>query len=107
MDVKVLANIVKEFEKIKDLDYKVDIKKLFNIGLSCFIVCDVMFDEEIVEMWDSLGFDFYYMEYKVENIFDWLILVVNFCFIECVVEGFKFDFEMVYIVYSYDDNFVE
>lgn len=106
-DVKALANTAKELEKIKDSDHKADIKKLSNIGLSRLTVRDAMPDEETVEMWDSLGSDLHYTEYKAENTLDRLTSAANPRFIERVVEGSKFDFEMVYTAYSYDDNFAE
>jgi CRISPR-associated protein Csm3 len=106
-DVKEQARGKREFEKKHNEEYKQTIRDLKDIGLSRLTVRDAMPDEETVEMWDSLGSDLHYTEYKAENTLDRLTSAANPRFIERVVEGSKFDFEMVYTAYSYDDNFAE
>lgn len=107
-DVKEQAKGKQPFNKEHKEDYKEKVKDLKYTGLSRLTVRDAMPDEETVDMWDSLGSDLHYTEYKAENTLDRLTSAANPRFIERVVEGSKFDFEMVYTAYSYeDDKYVE
>lgn len=80
--------------------------QLNNIGLMRLVVRDAMPDEETIEMWESLGSDAHFTEYKAENTLDRLTSAANPRFIERVVEGSKFDFEMVYSVFAIGDTYV-
>lgn len=80
--------------------------KLDNIGLTRLVVRDAMPDEETIEMWESLGSDAHFTEYKAENTIDRLTSAANPRFIERVVEGSKFEFEMVYSVFAIGDSYV-
>lgn len=79
---------------------------LDNIGLTRLVVRDAMPDEETIEMWESLGSDAHFTEYKAENTIDRLTSAANPRFIERVVEGSKFEFEMVYSVFAIGNSYV-
>lgn len=80
---------------------------LEKLGLSRLVVRDAHPDEKTIkEVWDALGSDAFYTEYKAENTIDRLTSAANPRFIERVVEGSKFDFEIVYSVFDLgEDNF--
>lgn len=99
-DIKQAANDEKELKKIKDEAFRDNVKRLKNIGLTRLIVRDALPDEETKKMWDNLGSDANYTEYKAENTIDRLTSAANPRFIERVVEGSKFNFEMVYTAYD-------
>lgn len=74
---------------------------LDKLGLTRLIVRDAHPDEETVNsIWEGLGSDAFYTEYKAENTIDRLTSAANPRFIERVVEGSKFEFEMVYSVFD-------
>ena len=105
-DVKETAADEKEIEKLKQgAAYKEQLKKLAHVGLSRLTVRDAMPDKETEDMWESLGSDLHYTEYKAENTLDRLTSAANPRFIERVVEGSKFDFEMVYTAYQYTEGY--
>ena len=103
-DVKEQASNEKELNKLKG-SYKGQVEALKNVGLSRLIVRDALPDEPTTEMWENLGSDLHFTEYKAENTLDRLTSAANPRFIERVVEGSKFDFEMVYTAYSFDEDF--
>lgn len=103
-DIKETAGDAKEINKLtQGKHYQDRIKRLKDIGLSRLIVRDAMPDDETVKMWENLGSDLHYTEYKAENTLDRLTSAANPRFIERVVEGSKFDFELVYTAYSTDE----
>lgn len=76
-------------------------KDLENIGLSRLIVRDAFPDEYTVDdLWANLDSDLEFAEYKPENTIDRLTAAANPRFIERVVPGSRFNFEMVYSVYQ-------
>ena len=75
-------------------------KELKGIGLPRLIVRDALPDQTTIEMWESLGSDANFTEYKAENGIDRLTSAANPRFIERVVEGSCFDFELVYTAYA-------
>jgi CRISPR-associated protein Csm3 len=76
-------------------------QQLKSIGMGRLIVRDAHPDEETVRMWEEdLGSDANYTEYKAENTIDRITSAANPRFIERVVEGSKFHFEMVYSVFK-------
>lgn len=78
---------------------------LRDIGLTRLIVRDAHPDKETTDMWENdLGSDANFTEYKAENTIDRLTSAANPRFIERVVEGSKFDFEMVYTVFEADNE---
>lgn len=79
---------------------EIEDNKLKNIGLTRLLVRDAMPDRDTIKMWDSLGSDANYSEYKAENTIDRITSAANPRFIERVVEGSNFDFEMIYSVYK-------
>ncbi len=72
-----------------------------NIGPTRVIVRDCHPDEETIKMWknevDSL---LLYTEYKAENTLNRITSAANPRFIERVVPGSKFDFEIIYSVFE-------
>ena len=103
-DVKEQAKGKRDFDKKHKEEYKSQVKDLEDIGLSRLTVRDAMPDEETKKMWESLGSDLHFTEYKAENTLDRLTSAANPRFIERVVEGSKFDFEVVYTAYGDDDE---
>lgn len=103
-DVKEQASNEKELHKLKG-SYKEQVEALKNVGLSRLLVRDALPDEPTIEMWENLGSDLHFTEYKAENTLDRLTSAANPRFIERVVEGSKFDFEMVYNAYRFDKSF--
>lgn len=78
-------------------------RELRNVGLTRLIVRDAHPDEETTKMWEGLGSDANFTEYKAENGIDRLTSAANPRFIERVVEGSCFNFEIVYTAYTQDD----
>lgn len=76
--------------------------ELENIGLTRLIIRDAKPDDETIELWSNLGSDSHFTEYKAENTIDRLTSAANPRFIERVVEGSKFDFEMIYSVFDFE-----
>lgn len=71
------------------------------IGLTRLAVRDAFPDAPTIDMWkNDLGSDANFTEYKAENTIDRLTSEPNPRFIERVVEGSVFDFEMVYSLYQ-------
>lgn len=71
------------------------------IGLTRLAVRDAFPDAPTIDMWkNDLGSDANFTEYKAENTIDRLTSEANPRFIERVVEGSVFDFEMVYSLYQ-------
>jgi CRISPR-associated protein Csm3 len=70
-----------------------------GIGPSRLIVRDCMPTEATVKMWKELDSELLYTEYKPENMINRLTSAANPRFIERVVAGSKFNFELVYTVY--------
>lgn len=70
------------------------------IGQSRLTVRDAFPDKKTKKMWkNDLGSDANYTEYKAENTIDRLTSAANPRFIERVVEGSAFNFEIVYSAY--------
>ena len=74
---------------------------LKNVGLSRLLVRDALPDKYTTELWENMDTDLEYTEYKPENTIDRLTSAANPRFIERVVAGSRFDFEMVYTVYEW------
>ena len=77
---------------------------LKNVGLSRLLVRDALPDKYTTELWENMDTDLEYTEYKPENTIDRLTSAANPRFIERVVAGSRFDFEMVYTVYERGDQ---
>lgn len=75
-------------------------KNLKDVGLPRLIVRDALPDAETIAMWETLGSDANFTEFKAENTIDRLTSAANPRFIERVMEGSKFDFEIVYSAYG-------
>lgn len=85
---------------------EIEKNRLENIGLTRLVVRDAMPDDETIKMWDNLGSDAHFTEYKAENTIDRLTSAANPRFIERVVEGSMFEFEMVYSVFAIGEDYV-
>lgn len=87
-------------ERSKDEDKDGKENPLKNIGLTRLIVRDAHPDKWTEHMWEGLGSDANFTEFKAENTIDRLTSAANPRFIERVVEGSRFEFEMVYSVFQ-------
>ncbi|PIP54975.1 MAG: type III-A CRISPR-associated RAMP protein Csm3 [Bacteroidetes bacterium CG23_combo_of_CG06-09_8_20_14_all_32_9] len=74
-------------------------EKRKNDGPTRLIIRDCNPNEETIKMWKKMDSELLYTEYKPENTIDRLTSAANPRFIERVVTGSEFDFEMVYGVY--------
>lgn len=100
-DVSVRKDIVRIFGI--GGDEKGTIKDLKHVGPSRLIVRDSHPDQKTITMWEGLDSELLYTEYKSENTIDRLTSEANPRFIERVVAGSHFDFELVYAVYKIDE----
>jgi len=75
-------------------------EKLYRVGPSRLVVRDCFPDAETKQWWKTLDSDLLYTEYKSENGINRITSAANPRFIERVVAGSKFDFELVYSVYD-------
>jgi len=74
-------------------------EKQKNDGPTRLIVRDCNPNNETINMWKKMDSELLYTEYKPENTIDRLTSAANPRFIERVVAGSEFDFEMIYSVY--------
>lgn len=82
-------------------DDKDDKKKcLERIGPTRLIVRDCEPDDETIKMWDKVNSSLLFTEYKAENTIDRLTSAANPRFIERVVAGSFFNFEIIYSLYE-------
>jgi len=79
-------------------------EKNADIGPTRLIVRDSNPDNETKVMWENLDSELLYTEYKAENTINRITAAANPRFIERVVAGSKFDFEIVYGVYQMFEN---
>lgn len=73
---------------------------LYMIGPSRLIVRDSHPDAETIKWWKSLDSDLLYTEYKSENGINRITSAANPRFVERVVAGSKFEFELIYSVFD-------
>jgi CRISPR-associated protein Csm3 len=73
-------------------------------GPSRLVVRDCHPDEKTQKMWADMDSELYLTEYKPENGINRLTSAANPRFVERVVAGSFFDFEMVYSVYHIDEK---
>jgi len=73
---------------------------LGEMGVTRLIFRDAIPDKETVKMWDKMDSELLYTEYKPENTIDRLTAAANPRFIERVVAGSCFNFEIIYGVYD-------
>jgi len=76
-----------------------------GIGPTRLIVRDAVPDKKTIEMWKKIDSELLYTEYKPENTINRITSAANPRFIERVVEGSLFDFEMVFGIYQMSENF--
>ncbi|RMG73183.1 MAG: type III-A CRISPR-associated RAMP protein Csm3 [Bacteroidetes bacterium] len=84
---------------------KVNIKA--KRGPTRLIVRDAYPDTDTQEMWQGLESETLYTEFKGENFINRLTSMANPRFIERVVAGSKFNFELVYGIYAIDEEDTE
>ncbi len=77
---------------------------LEKIGPSRLLVRDCHPDEHTTDWWDKLDTDLQYTEIKSENGINRITAAANPRFIERVVAGSRFEFEMVYSVFQIGDG---
>ncbi len=99
-EARTKAEGEKNADKVASLDYIG--ANLKDVGLPRLIVRDALPDATTVAMWESLGSDANMTEFKAENTIDRLTSAANPRFIERVVEGSTFNFEIVYAAYGQD-----
>jgi len=75
-----------------------------TIGPTRLIVRDAYPTEQTKKMWEDLDSDLLFTEYKGENTIDRLTSQANPRFVERVVSGSEFEFEMVYSIYDINEN---
>lgn len=82
--------------------YETDIKDeyLGEMGVTRLIVRDATPDKDTKDMWGKMDSELLYTEYKPENTIDRLTAAANPRFIERVVAGSRFNFEIIYGVYD-------
>jgi len=73
---------------------------LYGIGPSRLIVRDSHPDSETKKWWKTLDSDLLYTEYKSENGINRITSAANPRFIERVVAGSRFEFELIYSVFD-------
>ncbi len=108
MDEKNLGQVSRKEEIARIFGVGVDDRdkhpELAAIGLPRLIVRDAYPDQHTINMWGNLGSDANFTEFKAENTIDRLTSAANPRFIERVVEGSVFDFEMVYTAYAENNS---
>lgn len=99
--------------KLGNVSEKEEIVRIFGIGAdhktketgpTRLTVRDCNPDKDTKEMWENLDSELLYTEYKPENTIDRLTAAANPRFIERVVAGSKFTFEIIYSVYNLDET---
>lgn len=75
-----------------------------NNGPTRLIVRDALPDKKTIEMWEKMDSELLYTEYKPENTINRITAAANPRFIERVVAGSKFNFEMVFGIYQMNEN---
>ncbi|MCX7880661.1 MAG: type III-A CRISPR-associated RAMP protein Csm3 [Ignavibacteria bacterium] len=73
-------------------------------GPTRLIVRDAYPDEKTIRMWEELDSELLYTEYKAENTLDKLTSAANPRFLERVVKGSHFNFEIIYGIYQIGEN---
>lgn len=73
-------------------------------GPTRLIVRDAFPSDETIEIWKSLDTELNYSEYKAENTIDRMTSAANPRFIERVVKGSIFEFEMTFSIYDKDKD---
>lgn len=87
-----------EKDKAKEKD------SLYKVGTTRLIIRDCNPDETTIKMWKNMDSELLYTEYKPENTIDRLTSAANPRFIERVVAGSFFNFEIIYGVYEMSEN---
>lgn len=75
-----------------------------KFGPSRLVFRDCNPDEKTKTLWKNMDSELQYTEYKPENTIDRITSAANPRFIERVVAGSKFDFEIIYTAYDMQDG---
>jgi CRISPR-associated protein Csm3 len=75
-----------------------------DLGPTRLIVRDAFPDKKTKDMWSELDTELEFTELKPENSIDRITSEANPRFLERVVKGSKFNLEMVYSIYDWDDE---
>lgn len=99
---KTMGDVSRDEEIVRLFGIGADEKEteLKNIGPTRLIVRDAYPDVVTQDMWKNMDSELLFTEYKPENTIDRLTAAANPRFIERVVSGSKFDFEIIYGVYQ-------
>ena len=84
----------------KSADDKTKPEEAKHPGPTPLIVRDAFPDEETIKLWKDVESELQFTEYKPENTINRITSAANPRFLERVVPGSCFDFEMVYTVYG-------
>lgn len=100
--------------KKEHLDSNSPLQRIFGIpaevgdnssgfGPTRLIVRDAHPDNKTIEMWKNMDSELMYTEYKPENTINKITSAANPRFMERIVKGSKFNFELIYGVYSLEN----
>lgn len=104
MPIKKLGDVSKDPRIVRIFGIGADDSNESGLGPGRLIVRDCKPDEATVKIWTDMDSELLYTEYKPENTIDRLTSEANPRFIERVVEGSCFDFELVYGVYQIEEK---
>jgi CRISPR-associated protein Csm3 len=98
-----LGNVSKDEKIVRIFGIGAD-DKTEEFGPTRLTVRDCNPDKTTIEMWENLDSELLYTEYKPENTIDRLTAAANPRFIERVVAGSQFTFEIIYSVYNINET---
>jgi len=101
---KKLGNVSKSPKIVRIFGIGADDSNESDLGPGRLIVRDCKPDATTIKTWKDMDSELLYTEYKPENTIDRLTSEANPRFIERVVEGSRFDFELVYGVYQINEK---
>lgn len=104
MPIKNLGDVSKDPRIVRIFGIGADDTDEKGLGPGRLIVRDCKPDATTIETWKNMDSELLYTEYKPENTIDRLTSEANPRFIERVVEGSCFDFELVYGVYQINEK---
>ncbi len=104
MPIKNLGDVSKDPRIVRIFGIGADDTNEKGLGPGRLIVRDCKPDAPTIETWKDMDSELLYTEYKPENTIDRLTSEANPRFIERVVEGSRFDFELVYGVYQINEK---
>jgi len=102
--IKNLGDVSKSPKIVRIFGIGADDSTGSDLGPGRLIVRDCKPDAATIKTWTDMDSELLYTEYKPENTIDRLTSEANPRFIERVVEGSYFDFELVYGVYQINEK---